>query len=206
MTINICVTCAVEVIGMICVSLESQRVPINPRIKFLRALVSFIQNSPPHLAEHFLQMGPEPPSSLYLVAQSLQTALPPILENPTSETGLSHLNYIEINVLESKKKSFWSSYLSQVRHCGCQLEPRAFITLPSMIKSEHLAQQDAKSTWKSCLQYFLPSNSKNVPSYKKYFPVHIKWYSSFHHLEWLKTLCTHKASCMIQVTIRIDKF
>ena len=95
------------------------------------------------------------------------------------------------------QKSFWSSYLSQVRHCGCQLEPRAFITLPSMMKSEHLAQQDAKSTWKSCLQYFLPSNSKNVPSYKNYFPRHIKWYSSFHHLEWLKTLCTHKASCMI---------
>ena len=55
-----------------------------------------MQNSPPHLAEHFLQMGPEPPSSLYLVAQSLQTALPPILENPTSETGLSHLNYIKM--------------------------------------------------------------------------------------------------------------
>ena len=56
----------------------------------------FMQNSYPHLAEHFLQTGPVPPSSLYLVAQSLQTALPPILENPTSETGLSHLIYMEM--------------------------------------------------------------------------------------------------------------
>ena len=67
--------------------------------------------------------------------------------------------------------SFWyCACLSQVRHCGCQVEPRAFITLPSTIKSEHLAQQDANSTWKSCLQYFLPSNSKNIPSFENNFP------------------------------------
>ena len=103
------------------------------------------------------------------------------------------------NVLRSNK-IFGSSCLSQVRHWGCQLEPRAFITLPSMMKSEHLAQQDAKSTWKSCLQYFLPSNSKNVPSYKNYFPRHIKWYSYFFFSSpWMVENTVHTQSILYDI-------
>lgn len=52
----------------------------------------------------------------------------------------------------------WQS--SQVKHSTCQLLFIAFITRPDM-KVLHFPQQGANRTWKSCLQYFLPSNWKS---------------------------------------------
>lgn len=89
-----------------------------------------------------------------------RTHLPAFLKKPMSAKAFEHS--------------------SQQKHSGCQLAFMALITRPTMNSSEihienwclhvqlcvhepdllHFPQQGAYRTWKSCSQYFLPSNSK----------------------------------------------
>lgn len=62
----------------------------------------------------------------------------------------------------------WSAkvswHISHLKQLGCQLLFMALMTRP-MMNSLHKPQQGANSTWKSCSQYFLPSNWKWITSF-----------------------------------------